>query len=689
MAVGDLRTSASPLWRAVCHPAFSVLFGAGVLLTALGPAVWSVLRDAAPYPVAVLAAAAGYGVWPAIGLKLTQRGRIQSACLAIALGTGVLAWLTVALGVAAVLNQLVAHLLLAGGGLLALIGAWWLRAHPAAAAAAPEPRLPRTVIGTAFLLPLAVPTSIAIFGACLPPGILWTEEVRGYDVLEYHLQVPREYLDAGRIRFLPHNVYASFPQQVEILYLLLMHLRGSALDAAIPAQLLHTLFGVLAVVALAAWAPPGWPRRTVALLAGSTPWLAYLGCLAYVELGMLFYAALAAALLLEAIRSNGPGQWRTVVAAGLCAGLAVGCKYTALAFVAAGLGVAWVCVARGGVATRLRPLALFGMGTLLTFSPWLLRNAAFSGNPVYPFAYHWFGGAAWSDEQAEQWDRGHRPPAEQTTPIARLRAAGALFGARKFGPVMFGLALVSLLATRSRSTTMLMLWSALILLGWLGLTHMPERFAVPLIVAACLLIGQGAATCSARADGAVERTGRWRLPVFVTVALLGALLNLTTLVGIFREHADWALQRGVPLGALLGATEIVRDQVVPLNRVLPDDARVWLVGEARAFYLKPQVHYTVVFNRDPWIEFARTATPWEAVDWLRTQNVSHLVFSWLEIERLRGSYGFPAWVTQDWVEALAGAGMRRVPPPPELPPGSLEILAIEQAGRPREPRADD
>jgi hypothetical protein len=35
----------------------------------------------------------------------------------------------------------------------------------------------------------------------------------------------REYFDTGRITFfLPHNVFASFPQQVELLYLLLMHL---------------------------------------------------------------------------------------------------------------------------------------------------------------------------------------------------------------------------------------------------------------------------------------------------------------------------------------------------------------------------------------------------------------------------------------------------------------------------------
>ena len=186
-----------------------------------------------------------------------------------------------------------------------------------------------------------------LFGATLPPEWLWSGEARGYDALEYHLQAPREYFEAGRIHFLPYNVYASFPQQVETFNLLLMHLAGSPLGGAIPAQLLHLAFGVLTVLALAAWAAPGWPRILVVLVAGAVPWLAYLGCLAYVELAMLFFAALAAGLISESYRSEGPFRWQTALTAGLCAGLAGGCKYTALAMVGAALAIAWLLTMRG------------------------------------------------------------------------------------------------------------------------------------------------------------------------------------------------------------------------------------------------------------------------------------------------------------------------------------------------------
>ncbi|MCP4591530.1 MAG: hypothetical protein GY842_12365, partial [bacterium] len=48
--------------------------------------------------------------------------------------------------------------------------------------------------------------ALAILAAVTPPGVLWAEEGNGYDVLEYHLQLPKEYLEAGRIDYVPHNV---------------------------------------------------------------------------------------------------------------------------------------------------------------------------------------------------------------------------------------------------------------------------------------------------------------------------------------------------------------------------------------------------------------------------------------------------------------------------------------------------
>ncbi len=674
----------SPTYRRAI-PLFALAIAVAIALTVLGgAAAWLVLVVDGALAAGVLAAAVGWGAWPAVWLGLGRRPVLQQVCIAAALGLGVLSTLSLGLGVTGALNGPVAWVLLALGWALGMWRAARLHGQPLAGerhdpvlAASIAPLL----IVAVLLLALVVPLAIACFGATLPPGVLWAGENRAYDALEYHLEAPREYYDAGRIHFLPHNVYASFPQQMEMLYLLLMHLAGGSLTGAIPAQLLHALCGVMAVLALAAWTPRGPGRVVVAVLAGSTPWLAYLGCLAYVELAMLFFAAVAAGLVLDQVKGEWPCNWRTALAAGLCAGLAGGTKYTALAFVAAGLGLAWLCTMRAALPIRARRLAVYAGGMLVAFSPWLVRNAAFTGNPVYPFGYRWLGGAAWSAEQDQQWARGHRVPAGSDSVAGRSLAVWhELFAARMFGPALFLLALCGLVRAHDRATVFWTVWLAVIIAAWATLTHMPGRFAVPSIIPLALLAGRAVPSSVTWRDlvqrGPAVRTAACRLATLMLLAVLaGGVANSATLNGLRREEDRWWGRHGVPLRALVGRTDLLT-QVQPLNRALPADANAWLVGEARAFYLTPRVHYTVVFNRDPWLTYAARAAPAQAVAWLRTQSVTHVVFSWSEIERLQRSYGFPAFVTQDWVWRLGAAGLRRIALPDELDATDLDIYAV-------------
>jgi 4-amino-4-deoxy-L-arabinose transferase-like glycosyltransferase len=406
------------------------------------------------------------------------------------------------------------------------------------------------------------------------------------------------------------------------------------------------------------------------VVAGSVPWLAYLGCLAYVELGMMLFAAVAAGLVLDHFCNETGTDWRTALAAGLYAGLSAGCKYTALLLVPAAFAVAWLAVMRGPTKVRATRLALFAAGTILAFGPWLIRNAAFTGNPVYPFAYGWLDGTAWSAEQAEQWDRGHRLLPEQDSVTGRLKvSANDLLGSRMFGPALLPLALVGLALTRSRPAAMLAIWSLIIVAGWATLTHMPGRFVLPVIVPLALLAGL------ATGPAAPDRWRRMRVLTVSCVAFAGAILNSLTLAGLLHRHAAWWARQGLPLNALLGDTETLA-RAQPVNQMIPPNGYAWLVGEARAFYLRPRVHYTVAFSRDPWLTYASDATAAESVAWLRTRNVSHVVFSWGEIGRLRATYGFPALVTRGWVQSLAAAGLRLVELFPDADTGDIEVYEV-------------
>jgi len=660
-------------------PLFVLLAGTIVATTLLSPRVWLVVLTDGLYAVAIIVAAAGWGAWLAVPLGMGRRPAMQQFCIATALGLGLLSTLTLVTGVTGLLGRVVAWGLVAGGivsGLLRVARARAAAGKPPARTSGISDSAARpswSIVGQSMaLLPLCVPLAIALFGASLPPGWLWTGEARGYDVLEYHLQVPREYFEAGRIRFLPHNVYASFPQQVEMLYLLLMHLLGGALPAAIPAQLLHAALGILTVLALAAWAAPGWPRVLVVIVSGSVPWLAYLGCLAYVELGMLFFTAVAGGLALEAHRSPGNREWRVVLATGVCAGLAGGCKYTALGLVVLPLGGAALLTIPGALRARVGRLGLFAVGALAAVSPWLIRNGAFTGNPVYPFAYGWFDGAAWSEEQAAQWARGHRLSEGRASAAGRLGVAvDELLATRMIGPAAWVVSAAALLLGRRRRPWFALLWLLLLVGVWATATHMPGRFLVPVVVPMVLLVSDAALVSPMR---------RVALGGLVLIAAAGAVNNAVTLLGLLRaDNAWWLRQTSVRPEHVLGDSgTFVRENLIN-QTVREPDAYVWLVGDAAVFYLEPRVHYTVVFSRDLWLVYAAAAaSPAECMAWLRTRNVTHVVFSWSEIERLRRTYGFSPVVTRAWAKQLVRAGLRWVGPR-EYRPGTAPLEIYEVA----------
>ena len=78
-----------------------------------------------------------------------------------------------------------------------------------------------------------------------------------FDVLEYHLQGPKEYFQAGRIAFLPHNVYTNMPFGVEMLHLLGMEVLNDWWWGGLVGQLLVAFFGPATAILIAAAARAG------------------------------------------------------------------------------------------------------------------------------------------------------------------------------------------------------------------------------------------------------------------------------------------------------------------------------------------------------------------------------------------------------------------------------------------------
>jgi len=506
---------------------------------------------------------------------------------------------------------------------------------------------------------------LSLSAALTPPGFLWQEEGSGYDVLEYHLELPKEYLQSGEIAYTPHNVYGSFPANVEMLSLLSMIVMGDPYDGAAVAKLFNPMFAAVMVLA-AVMAGRRRSRRaglTTGVLTATVGWLTYLSGIAYVENAMLMFAMIATAAVLRSGETDMTSSSRLawIRLAGLMCGFCCGCKYTAVLLVAMPLLMVVVFLRSASIGERLKQSAAFCLMTLLAFSPWLIRNTVTTGDPVFPIASSLLGAypPGWGATEAEHFRECHQPSLPEsslTARLARLWSATAGDPSQRFGPLVLLLAASALVrAGRTRHDVLLGAMLLLQIIGWMTATHLFSRFTVPMIVPLVLLGG-----------GALDR--------FASMAGTGAMVLLVVGGAVFNGLAAGKLHvehfvssgRRMPLeGAERFFIEGIgggHEHLATINRRLPTNAKILLVGDAKAFYFQRRVDYCVVFNRNPFVEVVRTAKqPADVVAWLRQKGYTHVLVNWGEIRRLRRSrYGFAKEITPELFKATEGDGLVRV-----------------------------
>jgi len=556
--------------------------------------------------------------------------------------------------------------------------------------------LPQHLDGRALVwVLLALAVGLWLAGATRPPG-RWMGLSDEYDVLEYHLQVPREYLLAGRVIPLEHNCYSFYPLGVEMLYLLAMCLRSGAYEGMYLAKLLHGAYGVLAVAGVfAALRRDDEPRaRFAAALLGTCPFVIYLGWLALTELAQV--CCLAAALLWLRHWLARPDH-RSAACAGAMLGAACATKYLSVPLVA-GPVLCVMLLASVRSAARLRHVVLAAAAAALLAAPWPVRNLAATGNPVFPLATDLLGRGHWSQTSAQRWANGHAadwparppvpaPPSWQPPPEqGRLvRFYYNFLACDLFGPVMLllaGLGACVLLAERGprdRWDLALAGVLGLQLAAWTALTWMPPRFAAPAAVPACLLAaGVLARLVRVRANPFRRHAvppvrGPWGLAPAVAVFLAAAGVNLVIAYNLHAHYTrGMAGFNGVPGEEFTRRNELLwwyQDADRPLE--IPESGRFLLLGEATAFYMPPGSIYATVFDDQPLAEmFRRGLTGEEVVAELRGHGITHVLVNWAEVWRLAATYGFEADLSAELFERFqAGEG-------PDLP----ALRALEAAG---------
>lgn len=530
---------------------------------------------------------------------------------------------------------------------------------------------------------LAPGIAMLLVAAACPPGTLWRVEAFGYDVLSYHLQIPRQWLDAGAMIPLRHNVYGFLPGLMEATYTHLGAMRGSIPDAIYTCQLFHASLAVFAAAATAC-AVAQLTSQTAGVVAAavllSVPWVLVTGSLAYNEMAMLAFGAAAILVLLD-IRSERIGAAAVI---GLLVGAATLAKPTAGPMLALPIGLVLLTRLNHAVRWRRPPAlrkavragAVAAAVGLATLSPWLIRNAVWAGNPVFPFATSVLGLGHWTAPIADRWDAGHGlswHDADRAEALARQWLFNTGYGAaggeptppelhniarfdREYGwPVLWGaMLLAALLTVRQlalrRAVGAMLLILAVQLAFWLLATHLQSRFLVPSILPACVVIGLGVG----RARQVMGQHGRWAMPV-ASAALVGSLVVTSfSVLQAQARHVEMD-DRGTiaPLSVWVDALPLVDRTALD---DLPMGSKVYLVADSTSLlYIDPDIDYHSAFDASPLGELIRKygGDPAAVSAALRRRGDTHVWIHWGELDRLHETYGYDPDVTEASLHRLA------------------------------------
>ncbi len=451
----------------------------------------------------------------------------------------------------------------------------------------------------------------------------------GWDADVYHLTLPKLYIANHGFRPVAFNVYSNWPLNVELLYALGMLAKDYLL-----ATLVHFGFGVLTLYAIYVGCREfhrpvaGWLAMAFFLCNAVVGWEF---TIAYVDLACAFFLLAGLLFMLRAIERD-EGRRASLLLAGLCAGLLAGVKFSGIVG-AALLAIPYLAwSARHGVRRFWGEFgalgAWFALPALVLWSPWVVKAASYTGNPVYPFLYGWFGGPDWSaalGEQLAAWQRsigmGRTLRDYLLLPVRVILRGGpgyAHFDGRlnAFWIILVPLAVV--FGVRDRFARRCLGVAGLCFLFW-SLTSQQMRFLIPVLP----LLGIAAATAFVRVTERVSRTsvrrGLW------TVVIIGTVLG----VGREPSPARDGKTTAPPLPPLV-LGHVPRPPVDSvyafINRELPRAARVLCLNTNRGLFLDRAYVADSFFEASQiadWLKGAETSE--EVCRHLAEKRVTHLL----------------------------------------------------------------
>ncbi|MFH1259632.1 MAG: glycosyltransferase family 39 protein [Elusimicrobiota bacterium] len=479
-----------------------------------------------------------------------------------------------------------------------------------------------------FYLLISIPLLVSLLGALTPPTF--------YDSLVYHLAESGNYVRNSYLRPLEYNLFSHFPQNMEMLSTL-----GLLIWDDLLANLFHWIF-----LPLSLWLIYLFCRRFTGSNEGKiaglifvfTPAAMLLAMGSYVELGLCFFSFLAIYnfFLWQEKRNK-----IFIFLMAIFAGLALGIKYTAgviVLILLAGILVDCLYLKKQKLWPSLGLAALFLGGTVLTFSPWAIKNFFWLKNPVFPFLCNIFGYGGFSPEKisgylhhlktynpsAYSWSNLLFLPWRMTMEATRYGGGFDMLGSIWGG--LYLLFLPAIFYVKNKTVRWLGFFSLIYFVFWI-FSGQVLRFLFPLLTVLSILIAAA---------------GRQVFSKKIIFLCLGVFF-VNQLYLVLFVMANW-----YPWKTVLGsqAREEYLSQILPYydtiqfaNKNLPKQSKILFLGELRAYYSRHNFIASTTFDQTPIVEWANASADLEELrSKIKLAGVTHLLINFPELERLNRDY---------------------------------------------------
>lgn len=443
-----------------------------------------------------------------------------------------------------------------------------------------------------------------------------------YDSLVYHLAVPEQYTQAGRVINMRQNIFSYFPQLMGMNYLFLMYLMPKA---ELIVKVFSLFMAIMALVAVSGLAVEMKADKRISVLLLLTCPLFFLNTARVgAELPLMFFTLLLIYMLVKALNSE--LKTGEALLAGLFAGMIMSVKYTGVLSFMFGAGLLIYCFIKKKL--TVMNLVVYIITPALVVLPYLFRNWNFTGDPLYPFFSGLFNMDASLRADAAAYVShvsGFGLPRTLPNFVNALIKVSAdkemLFGGDVLSP-MYLLALAMIPLTNIKKTGMPAIFIGFYFITWF-FTGQVLRFLIPIVPVAAVIAGCAYANSGSKlkylAFGAV-------LVVQAEYSLFFGEKEIKPLQLIAIERGEYIFNN-VPY---MPAAYYINGHSQPGEAVL-------VIGDARTFYLeRPALAYTV-FNKNTILNDFDAAGEDVMMDRFRQLNIRFLLVNWKELERLKAS----------------------------------------------------